>query len=199
LTIRDPRENFSANRPIPMSPARKPEPVVDVAKRILAARATEVALYAQLYPLLLMEMDEIMAEWDRNTAELPWSALEEADRKTNLVGVITRVIDCAMSGAPRAERVRALVDAATRHGESRRKQGVDVSSIFREYFIVRTATWRQLKTLVAPPTSYDAIFVIDGLLSIASRGTVLGYHRKEMEANGLWEAHRAELEKSVRS
>jgi hypothetical protein len=104
-----------------------------------------------------------------------------------------------MSGASRAERVGALIDAATAHGEARRKQGVDVSSIFREYFVVRTATWRQLKTLVNPPTSYDAIFVIDGLLSIASRGTVLGYHRKEMEANGLWEAHRAELEKSVRS
>jgi hypothetical protein len=182
-----------------MSPHRKAEAVVVVAKRILAARASEVALYAQLYPLLLAELDEIMAEWDRNTAELPWSALEQADRKDNLAGVITRVIDCAMSGAPRAERTSALVDAAIGHGETRRKQGVDVPSILKEYFVVRTATWRQLKTLVGPPTSYDAIFVIDGLLSIASRGTVLGYHREEMEANGLWEAHRAELEKSVRS
>jgi hypothetical protein len=182
-----------------MSESRRTEPVVAVAKRILAARASEVALYAQLYPLLLAELDEIMAEWNRNTDALPWTALEQADRKKNLAGVITRVIDCAMSDAPRAERTAALVDAAIAHGESRRKQGVDVPSIFREYFVVRTATWRQLKTLVNPPMSFDAIFVIDGLLSIASRGSVLGYHRKEMEANGLWEAHRTELEKSVRS
>jgi hypothetical protein len=175
------------------------EPVVSVARRILSTRTSEVAPYAQLYPLLLAEMDEIMAEWNRNTDELPWSALEVADRQNNLAGVITRVIDCAMSDAPRSQRVNALIDAACGHGESRRKQGVDVQSLFTEYFVVRTATWRQLKILTRPPTSYNAIFVIDGLLSIASRGTVLGYHRKEMEANGLWKAHRAELEKSVRS
>lgn len=182
-----------------MSPATAVEPVVSVAKRILAARASEVAEYAHLYPLLLAEMDEIMAEWNRNTDQLPWSALEQADRQNNLAGVITRVIDCAMSSASRDERVSALIATAIGHGEARRKQGVDVPSIFREYFVIRTATWRQLKTLVNPPTSYDAIFVIDGLLSIASRGTVLGYHRKEMEANGLWHAHKDELEKSVRS
>jgi hypothetical protein len=55
-----------------------------------------------------------------------------------------------------------------------RKQGVDVHSIFTEYDVVRTATWRHLKTLGGAPTSYDAIFVIDGLLSVATRGTVLG-------------------------
>jgi hypothetical protein len=182
-----------------MSPPNRPEPVVDVAKRILSARDTEIAPYAQLYPLLLGEMDEIMAEWDRNTDELPWSALEEADRQNNLAGVITRVIDCAMSDASREDRVSALVEAALGHGESRRRQGVDVQSMFTEYFVIRTATWRQLKSLVGPPVSYNAIFVIDGLLSIASRGTVLGYHKAEMQANGLWEAHRLELEKSVRS
>ena len=49
------------------------EPVVAVAKRILSARAAEVAPYARLYPLLLADMGEIMAEWDRKTDELPWS------------------------------------------------------------------------------------------------------------------------------
>jgi hypothetical protein len=41
--------------------------------------------------------------------------------------------------------------------------------------------------------------VIDGLLSIASRGTVLGYHRQEMEETGLWTKQRNELKDSVRS
>ena len=72
-------------------------------------------------------------------------------------------------------------------------------SLFTEYDVIRTATWRQLKTLAGPPTSYNVIFVIDGLLSVASRGTVLGYHRKEMEANGLWSTHREELRETVRS
>src|SRR6185436_925348 len=105
-----------------------PEPVVEVAKRILSARDAEIAPYARLYPLLLAEMDEIMAEWNRNTDELPWSALEVADRQNNLAGVITRVIDCAMSSASRDARVDALIDAACGHGESRRQQGVDVQS-----------------------------------------------------------------------
>src|SRR3982074_1259395 len=94
-----------------------PEPVVAVAKRILSARVAEVAPYARLYPLLLADMGEIMAEWDRKTDELPWSELEQADRQNNLAGVITRVIDCAMSDAPRAARVNALIDAACARSE----------------------------------------------------------------------------------
>lgn len=175
------------------------EPVVDVARRILAARAVEVEHYAKLYPLLLAEMDEIMADWDRNTDSLPWSALQAGERQNDLAGVITRVIDCAMSAAPREERVNAMIAAACRHGEYRRRQGVDVHSIFAEYDAVRAATWRHLKTLVSGPISYDAIFVIDGLLSVATRGTILGFHRKEMEANGLWSKHLLELKKTVRS
>lgn len=175
------------------------EPVVDVARRILAARAVEVEHYAKLYPLLLAEMDEIMADWDRSTDSLPWSALRASERQNDLAGVITRVIDCAMSAAPREERVDAMIAAACRHGQYRRKQNVDVHSIFTEYDVVRAATWRHLKTLVNAPISYDAIFVIDGLLSVATRGTILGYHQKEMVANGLWSKHLLELKKTVRS
>jgi len=165
----------------------------------MAARELEVAPYARLYPLLLEEVNEIMADWDRNTDELPWSGLEAAERQNNLSAVITRVIDCAMSPASRDERVDSMVTAACAHGEFRRRQAVDVPSIFIEYDKVRTATWHQLKPLVDAPTSYDAIFVIDGLLSIATRGTVLGYHRTEMEQIGLWEKHLDELKASVRS
>lgn len=173
--------------------------MVEVARRILAARAVEVAHFSKLYPLLLAEMGEIMSDWDRSTDALPWSLLERNERQNDLAGVITRVIDCAMSGAPRSQRVDALIAAACGHGAYRRKQNVDVHSIFREYDVVRAATWRQLKTLVDAPTSYDAIFVIDGLLSVATRGTILGYHRREMEENGLWSKHLDELKKTVRS
>jgi hypothetical protein len=175
------------------------EPVVEVARRILSARDKEVAPYAKLYPLLLAEMDEIMADWDRSTDELPWSGLEATERQNNLAGVITRVIDCAMGSASREERVNALIEAACVHGGFRKQQGVDVQSLFLEYDKIRTATWRQVKQLSDNPTGYDAIFVIDGLLSIATRGTILGYHRAEMEANGLWAKHLMELKNSVRS
>jgi hypothetical protein len=175
------------------------EPVVKVAQRILSARDQQVAHYAKLYPLLLAELDEIMADWDRSTDALPWSGLEQSDRQNNLSGVITRVIDCAMSSATRDQRVDALIDSACSHGECRRRQGVDVESLFSEYDHVRTATWKHLRELVEAPTAYDAIFLIDGLLSIASRGTVLGYHRQEMEATGLWTKHRNELKETVRS
>ncbi|HEX2693475.1 MAG TPA: hypothetical protein VHL12_05420 [Gemmatimonadaceae bacterium] len=175
------------------------EPVVAVARRIFSARDKEVAPYARLYPLLLAEMGAIMADWDRHTDELPWSDLEKTERQNNLAGVITRVIDCAMSGASREDRVNALIEAACVHGTFRRRQGVDVASLFLEYDKIRAATWRQVKQLAENPTSYDAIFVIDGLLSIATRGTILGYHRKEMEANGLWAKHMDELKASVRS
>jgi len=140
-----------------------------------------------------------MAAWDRSADELPWSGLEEGERQNNLANVITRLIDCAMSAASREGRVTALIDAACAHGEFRRNQGVEVQSLFTEYDKIRTATWRQVQALAEAPTSYDAIFVIDGLLSIATRGTILGYHRAELEANGLWSKHRAELQDSVRS
>jgi hypothetical protein len=182
------------------NPPARTEPVVSVAQRILAARNEEVAHFAHLYPLLLAEVQEILAGWNRSVDELPWSQLEASERQNDLGSVITRVIDCAMSASGRRERVSALVDAACNHGQSRRKQGVlDVDSIFSEYDKLRSCVWKSLKNLVPAPTSFDAIFVIDGLMSIATRGTVLGYHRKEMEANGVWEKYRAELRDSVRS
>jgi hypothetical protein len=175
------------------------EPVVATARRILSAREVEVGPYTKLYPLLLAEIDEIMADWDRSTDELPWSGLEKGERQNNLATVITRVIDCAMSSAGRGERVGSLIDAACAHGEFRRRQGVAVESLFLDYDKIRSATWNQLKDLADAATSFAAIFVIDGLLSIATRGTILGYHRAEMEANGLWDKHRTELRDSVRS
>lgn len=181
------------------SPLAAAEPVVAVAKRIIAARADEVNHFATLYPLLLGEIGDIMAEWDRKTDELPWSGLEASERQNNLVSVITRVIDCAMSSASRGERVDALIQAASNHGGARRTQGVEVESLFTEYDRLRAATWRHLKELVGPPTSLDAIFVIDGLLSVASRATALGYHREEMQLSGLWGKQLEELKKTVRS
>lgn len=182
------------------TPQEKPgDPLLAVARRIIAAREAEVGYYAELYPLLLGEIPEIMADWDRNTDELPWTGLKTGERQNNLVSVITRVIDCAMSSASRAERVNALIQAAANHGQSRRAQGVEVEVLFAEYDKLRVATWKKLRELVPAPTSYDAIFVIDGLLSIASRATALGYHREEMVASGLWAKQIEELKKSVRS
>jgi hypothetical protein len=165
----------------------------------MTTRAQEVAPYARLYPLLLAEVPEIMAEWDRTTHDLPWSNLEEGERQNNLAAVVTRVIDCAMGSGSREARVDALIAAACAHGYSRREQNFEVPAIFSEYDRLRTATWRLLRELADAPTSFDAIFVIDGLLSVASRGTVLGFHRREMEELGLWDKHLTELKKTVRS
>ena len=175
------------------------ETVLQTARRIHALRKTEVAPYVDLYPMLLAEVPEIMVSWDRQTQELPWSAIAETERQNNLVSVITRVIDCALSDATRDLRVEAMVAAACAHGESRRAQSLPVESLFREYDLLRSATWGQLSVIVGSPTSYSAIFVIDGLLSVATRATVLGYHRQEMMANGLWANHLEELKKTVRS
>lgn len=183
-----------------MAPEPLPvEPLSSVAQRIIRARDVQVAHFAKLYPLLLAVIHDIMTEWDRAVDELPWSELDKSERQNDLASVITRVIDCAMSGAGREERVTALVDSACRHGEYRRIQGVEMESVFREYDKVRAATWRELNKLVPAPTSFDAIFVIDGLLSIATRATILGYHRTEMEANGLWETQRQTLRDTVQS
>ena len=178
---------------------RATETVLNAARRIHAMRTHEVAPYAELYPLLLAEVPEIMAEWDLNTQALPWSAIEAAERQNNLASVITRVIDCAMSDATRDLRVDAMIAAACSHGESRRSQGMEVASLFREYDLLRAATWGHLSRMVSSPTSFSAIFIIDGLLSVATRATVLGFHSLEMKSNGLWAGHLDELRKTVRS
>ena len=181
------------------SSQRESETVLQAARRIHALRKTEVAPYVDLYPLLLAEVPEIMTSWDRQTQELPWSAIEQTERQNNLVSVITRVIDCALSDATRDSRVDGMIAAACAHGEARRTQGMPVDALFREYDLLRSATWGQLPALAGSPTSFGAIFVIDGLLSVATRATVLGYHRSEMLANGLWAGHLAELKHTVRS
>jgi hypothetical protein len=104
-----------------------------------------------------------------------------------------------MSSESKQVRVDALIKAACGHGESRRRQGVPLDTIFREYEMLREATWTQLKILAPGATGFDAIFVIDGLLTIASRGSMIGFHRKEMETNHRFDAQLDELKRAVPS
>jgi hypothetical protein len=173
------------------------ESTVQVAHRILTTREAEVAPYVHIYPRLLEKIPEIMEAWDRKTDQLPWSALEASERQNNLAAVVTRVIDCAMGSEERAVRVLRLVEAALGHGRSRRAQNVSVQSLFIDYDIVRIATWEELKQIGGGTAVFNAIFTIDGLLSVASRLTVLGYHEAELLASGLWDKQLATLENLV--
>jgi hypothetical protein len=163
----------------------------------IAHRIIEVTPYRDIYPRLLAKIPEIMEAWDLKTDQLPWSALEATERQNNLAAVVTRVVDCAMGSESRTIRVSKLVEAALGHGKARREQNVSVESLFIDYDIVRTATWEQLKLMGGEPVMYDAIFTIDGLLSVASRLTVLGYHKDEMVAGGRWNSQLKILENLI--
>lgn len=77
--------------------------------------------------------------------------------------------------------------AAARHGEERRTQGLDTEVIFREYHFLRVSLWQYLQNLVDDEGSrLKAISRVDMAISIASRASLYGHHRPELEEAGDW-------------
>lgn len=108
---------------------------------------------------------------------------------------------------------RELVDRAAQHGASRREQGHSEEILFGEYHLLREAIWRHLRRYAdegtpdatagaatrerRPPgaeaPAIAAVHRVDHGLTIATRASLLGFHRGELVASGRWSERIAEL------
>lgn len=130
---------------------------------------------------------DIMERWLDAAEEEPWFSTPRSAMVDELPHVIRRLADVALRHPADEALHRENVMAAARHGEERREQGLDTEAIFREYHFLRVALWRYLQELVDDEhTRIRAITRVDLAISIASRASLYGHHRKELEEAGDW-------------
>jgi hypothetical protein len=133
------------------------------------------------------DIAEIVDRWVHAAEEEPWFSTPREEMIDELPVVIRRLADVALLKPDSEAFHREKVRAAARHGEERRTQGFPTEVIFREYHFLRVALWRYLNERVQDDHSrLEAITRIDMAISIASRASLYGHHRPELEQAGDW-------------
>lgn len=78
---------------------------------------------------------------------------------------------------------------AVRHGEDRRRQGMEERIVFEEFAAIREALRRYLATCPVPRWKRrEAIMRLDMAISVAELAAIRGFHRASFEKAGLWES-----------
>ncbi len=128
-----------------------------------------------------------MVEWETITNEEPWFTLP-ADQKTDsLPKVLATLVAVALCRQNDASAVRDHVLAAAEHGRSRREQGFGQDLLLTEYYLLREAIWRFVRTTAGPSAhATQAILYVDNAISVATRASLQGYHQPELAAMGRW-------------
>ncbi|ODT02993.1 MAG: hypothetical protein ABS52_11170 [Gemmatimonadetes bacterium SCN 70-22] len=165
------------------------------------------------YSRLTNDIPSILAEWRQLRLEEPRLALPDAVLLDSLPELLTGLFAAVSPASGDAAAWRELVDRAVQHGASRREQGHSEELLFGEYHLLREAIWRHLRRyadersrdatagaspLAHPPPSAEAsglaaIHRVDHGLTIATRASLLGFHRRELVASGRWSERIAEL------
>jgi len=143
-----------------------------------------------LHEDLRENVDAVVREWERLVREQPWFSLPRAYRTDNLAGVVTGLLDTALSTSEAAITAghRSLIVQAAEHGYNRREQGIPESLIFTELHLLRQALWYYMvERHGARDRVVDAIMRIDRAISSATNASMWGYHRTEVEALGKWQ------------
>lgn len=130
----------------------------------------------------------IVAIWLQGAAAEPWVLLPEHDRVDFLPEVLIRMADCTLCGAPNQEGLERLAEGALIHGEHRAALGVPDTVIFAEYDLLRRAVWAYFRERGSvSKTAQIAILRFDAAVSLATRSSLLGYHRRQVERLGEWD------------
>lgn len=131
---------------------------------------------------------EVLQRFNVVTEQDPWIHLP-ADYRVNCLG---EVIEMAATLALRAPGDRTLctrmLHSAADHGQTRLKQGLPDSILFRELYMVRESLWSYMKEEHAEDSAMvaEAIVRVDTVLSLASKASLRGYHRPTFEERGTW-------------
>lgn len=144
-------------------------------------------------------MQEICEDLKRHTPQLlklwevalerePWILPRLHARSDFVPEVIAAIADTTLCAPPARESVLALATVAARHASARALLGVDHSRVVLEYYILRNAVWSYFhEGDNGEPAELQAILFVDVAISIATRAALLGYYRRELEAEGRWE------------
>lgn len=131
---------------------------------------------------------EVLRQFNAATEQEPWIHLPPDYRVVFLGELMAFAADLALGDTADAELCRRMLHTAVRHGEARLSQGFPDSLIYHEYHLLRQAFRSYLREhhdagdlLVS-----EAIIRVDAALSLASKGSLRGYHRSAFQERGRW-------------
>lgn len=132
--------------------------------------------------------EKVVQRWESLTADRPWSGLPRDWRIDHLPDVIEGLADTALQRPLAQSDVRERLKAIARHGEERRKQGLEEGHILREYHYLRVAISEYLQDRWGRQEEViGALLRIDAAITLATGASLLGYHRTELDARDGWE------------
>jgi hypothetical protein len=138
-----------------------------------------------LCAVLLESIPEIVARWEKSVDREPWSHLSRVDRIDELPEFLHHLITATICDGPTSGQPTQLLDAASRHGEQRRRVGLDYDHVMEESALLRRAVWQ-----FAQPyrDQYHDMVRVDSALTVALMASLRGYAKPELEARGEWDS-----------
>lgn len=144
--------------------------------------------YSALCGTLSQRVPEIMVEWSALTTEEPWFSLPPDERVDSLPRVVLAMVRASLCSPSDSATLREHVWAAAEHGATRREQAFPQELVFTEYYLLREAIWRYLQKVAPVSEATSAILRLDHAITLATRASIQGYHRRELTRMGRWPA-----------
>lgn len=129
----------------------------------------------------------VVRRWEDRVRDEPWSSLPKEWRVDHLPAVIEGLAATALRMPADPEAVRGRIEEIARHGSERSRQGLEEAHVLREYHYLRLAIADYLFERWGPEEPVlDALIRVDAAITMATRASLLGYHRSHLEGRGTW-------------
>jgi hypothetical protein len=131
---------------------------------------------------------QLLRLWEQALQHEPWILPRQHARPDFVPELIAVIADTILCAPPTRSSVLALANVAAAHASRRAMLGVDHSRVVLEYYILRNAVWTYFREGEGGEHGeLQAILFLDVAISMATRAALLGYYRRELEAEGRWE------------
>jgi hypothetical protein len=145
---------------------------------------------SSLYAVLQDRTPDIVRRWEAFVDQAPWNQLSESDRLDDLPKFLDSLFNLAISAPPERRQPSRFLEAATSHGEQRRRCGLSYDHIMEESAFLRRAVYEHAKPY---PQFFHEMVKVDSALTVGLMASLRGYAKPELEARGDWDTTLAQL------
>ena len=143
-----------------------------------------------LCKVLTNGIPEIVARWEKSVDRDPWSQLSRTDRLDELPEFLQHLFDATVCSGPTLGDPQPMLDTAARHGEQRRRVGLNYDHVMEESAVLRRAVWELAHS---HRDEHHGMLRVDSALTVALMASLRGYAKPEVEARGEWDSTLARL------
>ena len=132
---------------------------------------------------LLAHRAEVVRIFDELASKRPWVALPQENKIDDLPELIVGLVEASLCNPFEVESHRLKIKAAIKHGRSRFEDGFPENLILEEYDLLHAAIWRYVREKFNDSErATDAMLRIDAAITLATQGSLYGYHTARSEA-----------------